>query len=151
MRKYFVLTLATGIALATLFITANQAFAQSVAQAQCQTNREACDGKCGPIATGSPWDLGGGGGFQVHQQAIECRGKCKKTFDMCMRRASIMANPPATVVQGVRPQRPNNPTVKPGLLDNSTGFSTQGPAATGSPSATGGGRPGGAESGSTLR
>jgi hypothetical protein len=150
MRKYSVLTLAAGAALVALVITTNQASAQSVAQAQCQSNREACDGKCGPVATGSPWDFGGGGGFQVNQQAIACRGKCKKTFDTCMRRASIMANPPATVVQGVRPQRPTNPTVKPGLLDNATGFSTQGPAATGNPAATGG-RPGGAASGSTLR
>jgi hypothetical protein len=145
MRKYSVLIHAAGVALAALIITSNQASAQSTAQAQCQSNRDACDDQCGPIASGSPWDLGGGGGFQVNQQAIECRGKCKKTFDFCMRRAAVMANPPVGAVQGFSPS-PQGP-FNPGLLEGSSGFATQGPAP-GSPGGTVGGRGGGTAPGS---
>jgi hypothetical protein len=109
-------------------VAADMAAAQNTAEARCQTSRDSCDDKCGPIASGSPWDFGNGGGFEVNQQAIECRGKCKKTYDFCMRRAAIMANPPTAVLQGGTKRPP-----RPGLLDSAPGLAAQGPAATGAP------------------
>jgi hypothetical protein len=130
MRKFSLLALVAGAGLSALIAATGPVSAQSAADT-CQANRDACDAQCGPIATGSPWN--GASGFEVHPEAIECRGQCKRTYDFCMRRASIMSNPPNVAVQGDRPSGPRGLLGGANILGNGPGFSTQGPSATGTP------------------
>ncbi len=144
MRKLRTFTLAAGAGLVALFITTHQAAAQSAAAAQCQAVHSTCQNKCGPAATGSPL-FGGGGGLQIHDDALKCLVKCKKSYDGCARRAGVRDKPAAGMSAGDPPQRRPKSSLS-GVYDGNSilnntgpGFSAQGPAAAGSPA--GGGAP----------
>jgi hypothetical protein len=143
MRKLRAFTLAAGAGLVALFVTTHQVAAQSAAAAQCEAVRSTCQDKCGPAATGS---LGlGSTGLHIHDDAIKCLGKCKRSYDGCARRAGVRDKPATGMSAGDPPQRRPKSSLS-GVYDGNSilnntgpGFSASGPAAAGSQA--GGGAP----------